>query len=1119
MLKKLFFFLLFLCVVVILAAGGILYNLIVVNPGKEIRAENINSILGKESPVYFNDGKTRLGVFFDEAHRQYIPYNKIPVNFINALVASEDNRFFSHFGFDLIGISRAALANIRSGRIVQGGSTLTQQTAKNLFKRTSRSYEAKLKELLFALRLEYHYPKEKIFEFYANQFYVSGNGHGLGVAARYYFNKKPEELNLLECAYIAGSVKRPNYYNPFLKKTGESVQKAKDRGKLRVNYVLSQMFKLGMISDYQYSLAKLSDIPFNKGQVGYSLDYAMEMVKDAVSSDEVTEALEMHDIDNIATSGVRIITTVNKNLQIQTLYSLRHELSRLDVRLRGYEREEIQQELEELQYGGDSKAEKHAFLFGRVKEVIESGEDSTIIVDLGRRKAVGTIDFKGIERLVEARVKWQKNPWVKAGKDDYKKLLNQILAGDKIWVSVREISDEGTLLLDLEKFPQVNGGALVIRDGRIIAVAGGVENRFFNRAISAKRTMGSSFKPFVFSAALQLGWNATDKLRNTREVFVFQNQAYFPRPDHISPHEEVSMSWAGVHSENVASVWLLANLCSKLTREQFLEVAEKVNLVPYLENGKKEKYSRFKNRIRDRYGIQVNRDILRHAAFSQAVKNVETDLIFIGRDIDFERIKRLHYGMGFEKFRDDIKNTLFGEGAELRSSVKKELRLRLKILENSFLDLETLRSQLDQYRKYIDQFDPDFPTLYPQEGGVDHNGMASRMYYNAFSQKYIFASKRADFQGAFEIDAPGLKRYLESLDPLSADQFWKDIYLADVIAVESFDALRDQVGRELLKLGEKLPYSLDVLEKIPDYRTLVGLRFLVKFARELGINSDLEPVLSFPLGSNVVTLLETLRVYEGIATGDVWLTGNNNNEEGDFLSIIERIESAEGEVVYEPVRTRKQVVSTENSMAVGHILENTVKFGTGRYADRNIKLRDDTGSHEGGGGDLELSIPVLGKTGTANRYTNASFYGFLPMLARNHDSLTMGDGFAVGVYVGFDNNKEMKKGATRIAGSAGALPTWTSIVNAIISEEQYFTHLDPVELSFNGLELKRKDIGQHLLETSDESGGVVSTFRTVNSRNRYQPSILSFGELRENDQFFPLRQFMPYWMVSESKEQ
>ena len=118
-------------------AGG-LYWTVVREPGEEIEIENIRRILGKESHVFYSDGKTRLGVFFDTAHRQYVAYDEIPEVFVNALVASEDDRFFEHIGFDIVGISRALIKNLEAGRVVQGGSTLTQQTAKNLFRRSER---------------------------------------------------------------------------------------------------------------------------------------------------------------------------------------------------------------------------------------------------------------------------------------------------------------------------------------------------------------------------------------------------------------------------------------------------------------------------------------------------------------------------------------------------------------------------------------------------------------------------------------------------------------------------------------------------------------------------------------------------------------------------------------------------------------------------------------------------------------------------------------------------------------------------------------------------------------------------------------------------------------------
>ncbi len=1122
MLKKIFWFLTVVVVVAVLAGGGALYWFVAVNPGEKIRPENIRSILGKESPVFYSDGVTRLGVFFDEAHRRYVSYEKIPVNFINALVASEDNTFFSHFGFDIFGIVRAAIKNIQAGRVVQGGSTLTQQTAKNLFKRENRSIKAKLKELLYALRLEYHYSKEQIFEFYANQFYVYGNGHGLGVAARYYFDKKPEELSLLQCAYIAGSVKRPNYYNPFVAKGEEATKKALERGRGRVDYVLGNMLELGMISEYQHGVASFGDIGFKQGRVGFPLDYVMDMVKDAASSPEVAEALAAHDITNVATSGVRIVTTVDKDLQERTLYSLRHDLSRLDVRLRGYERQDVQEELQKLDYAGDDEPQRGAFRLGVVETLTGDTASPVINVDLGRRFGLGVIDKSGISRLVEARVKWQKNPWTQAAKNDYSAFIDQLRPGDMVWVSIRGKNESGLFELDLEKFPQVNGGALVLKDGLIKAMAGGVENRFFNRAIDARRTMGSSFKPFVFAAAHQLGWNTTDTLSNRRDVFVFHNQPYFPRPDHHSPFDEVSLSWAGVKSENLASVWLLAHLCDRLTREQFIEVASHVGLAPRVVDGEEEPYSRFRSRIRDRNGIVVNDDMLRGAAYALAMRNIETDLIFAGRDLEYQRLQKLHYGLGFADFREAVETELQQNRARLSGSEREELELRLKILSRSYLQLKELRGEFESFRQQHQAWQQalDFSYEGSPSRETDAPGGKGRLYYDTFAKDYRYLQDAAASGGMVPVSMPKLGEILDGLDGGRRQAFWDDVYLDGGISVETFDLMQQQLEREMAALRQKPSYSMEVLEHVGDYRILVGLKYVVALAREMGVDSELEPVLSFPLGSNVVTLLETLRLYEAMATGEVVMSGKYDDENSDLLCIIDRIETSDGEVVYRPERTHRRLLAPETTVAIGHILENVVKFGTGRYADEHIKL-NEAGSEDRLEGlhELGLSVPVLGKTGTANRYTNASFFGFLPALADADGGLSVEDGYAVGVYTGFDDNEPMKKGATRITGSGGALPIWSEIVAGIVEEKRYGARLDAVDLSFYGLNLKRPEAGQKNIGIDPDQGGIVrSPVVMVDPQSRYIPSVLTFGRVNEFGSFVPERQFLPFWNVSSIEE-
>jgi membrane peptidoglycan carboxypeptidase len=292
----------------------------------------------------------------------------------------------------------------------------------------------------------------------------------------------------------------------------------------------------------------------------------------------------------------------------------------------------------------------------------------------------------------------------------------------------------------------------------------------------------------------------------------------------------------------------------------------------------------------------------------------------------------------------------------------------------------------------------------------------------------------------------------------------------------------------------------------------VGIRYLIQLAHELGIQSQLEPVLSFPLGSNVVTLLEFVRMYEGIVTGEVVLSEGQEEESRDLLSIIDRIESEEGEVLYRPKRKRARLVAPETSLVVGHILENIVKFGTGRYADKNVRLTgiDEEASKKFSG--FDLAIPLLGKTGTANNYTNASFFGYLPGVSPNGEGLVTQGGYSVGVYVGFDDNQDMRRSSTRITGSEGALPTWTELVRVLLKEKGYGQKFDPVEISFSGLILLRKPLGQLNLAVQPDLGGVLSSrVSEVDLKNRSVPSIMTFGELDEDGRFVPARQFKPYW--------
>ena len=1119
MLKKLFYATAVLSALTIIVSLCAFFWLVVFSPGEQVKQKNIEKILSMESPVYYSDGQNKIGVYFQEAHRQYIQYDEIPEAFINAIIAAEDNNFFKHFGFDIPGVMRAMLANIKAGKIVQGGSTLTQQTAKNLFKRKDRSLKSKLTELLHALRLEYHYPKEKIMEFYANQFYVSGNGHGLGVAAQYYFDKTVAELNTLECVFIAGSVKRPNYYNPFIKGDEETADLAIKRAKQRSAYVLGQMLKLGMISPGAYEDYMEQEIAFKQGQMFFPLNTLMDFVKKGLSAPEVEEALAANGIDNIATSGVRIYTTVEKELQDQAFYSLRKELSRLSIRLKGYMHEELQQYYGSLVQAGDLDLHDGAFFFGTVT-AIDISANPLITVSLGKPDSIknltGTVDRPGLLPVVDSLVKWEKNRWTEPGEQDLQKFLKGFKVGDKIFVSVRQIDRiNNSILLDLEKYPEIQGGLIGLRDGTIRFMVGGMENRFFNRAVSAKRPMGSAIKPLVYTAAIQLGWDSIDKLDNDRNLFVYQKQAYFPRPDHDSPHKQVSMSWAGVHSENVATVWLLYHLCDQLTPAQFKELISHLDLSPR----DYESHAGYRQRLRDTLGILVDEEQIYRAAFRQAVIDLEADLIFSGRLDEYRYLKKMQYGADFEFFLEEIENL---EGPEYEEETRRqrqidaEKNIRQEILKNNYLHHIKLSQELDFLRASLSGKLQLSRTAAPEM-------FLGRFYHDRLNDIFIYASAPVE-DASWQMLSPA--DIQKELRPLSfarfrknfQDNFWNNILLEGKISLSTLQTLSEAVQAEFAYLSSLPPYSFEVLSLIPDFRVLAGLRYVTALGRAFNIKSELEPVLSFPLGSNVISLLETARIYQAITMGHITLSSSDNSI--DELAIIDRIENAEGETIFEPVRKNIKVVDARTSLALSDILENVVKFGTGRYAHANVRLHSRDPEIERQLKQFNLPVPIMGKTGTANRFRNSAFAGVIPGPHSGQNGFATKNGYTVAAYVGFDNNDPMVRNNTHITGASGALPVWTRMANSILLEKEFGAELDLVDLAFSfdpitgqtGLRLIQPNLEQKSIPVNRGNGlPLRAQYNSTDSANSTDAKVLSFGTILPSGEIKQNRTFQPFW--------
>ena len=1131
-LRYIFLSLVLLILLAGLAGAGFLYYQIAIVPAPEMSEEHISEILARESPVFYSDGVTQFGVLFEDIHRQYLKYEDIPQVFINALVAAEDDRYFKHFGIDISGIARALIANFKAGRIVQGGSTITQQTAKNLFKRESRSIEAKIKELLQAFRLEHRYSKEKILEFYCNQFYVSGNGHGLGVAARYFFDKEPAELNLTEAAFIAGSVKRPNYYNPFLQRNLEDPIETKRRAMERVRYVLQRMLQGKKINQEQFLAARTTELEFKQGKMSFEQSATMDLVKDGVSSPIIVEYLEEKGISNISTSGARIITTIDKDLQHNTVHALRSQLSQLDVVLRGYKRQDVQQEYAELEYGGDSAVVAGSFVFGTFAG---ADEDSGMLRVQLAEEQQGYLPPDGFNTLAGSLAIHRRGPWAKASAADKNALRNQLQPGDKVYVSVRQNPGAGgELLLDLERYPKVDGGAIVLQEGAIRAISGGMSNVHFNRATSARRLMGSAFKPFVYAAALQLGWSPTDMLNNRRNVFVFMDRPYFPNPDHTSPNNEVSLSWAGVTSENLASVWLAYHLTDKLEQPALREIAQQVDMAPRTDGGHQEGYEQYKQRMQNQFGLWISKGMVEQAAYDAAVRALKTDFLFAGRQGEYERLARLPYGYNYNKYAGIVRANRSGNSAA-------EVQRNLGLLSPSFLSIRSRLPQMMAYRQWVHSYrpivDPDMAFDNPElvvalseserdsQQSDDAAGVQGGLYRT--DQGAVIFSLRQNVPANWLALSPrDLQSQFTIMGAAQEHQFWQRVLLEGVLSAESLALVEQQIQAESRRFDLNRVYVFDVLSELRDFRVMLNLQYLIHLARACGVESTIEPVLSLPLGSNVVTLSELARVYETIVTGnryDPADTATMSRSEGesrvnrDGPSLIERIVTPDGREVYNRQTHATRVFNGKVSAEISNILQNVVAHGTGKYAANNVSLRSSNLETAQKLARSKQSLPLLGKTGTANEYRNAAFFGYVPVLAKDDPAvLTLENGYTVGVYTGYDINLPMVQGAARISGSRGALPAWSAIAQALVDYEQIGDKLDIVDAQFNGLPLRYPEVGQVFLPANPQQGGSISTGKAGVRQQTAPtyPAILDVG-VQDRGIFEPDRAFAPFWRTQQ----
>ncbi|MDP4978987.1 MAG: penicillin-binding protein 1A [Desulfobacterales bacterium] len=467
------------------------------------------------STVYADDGR-KIGEFFNE-RRIVVPLTDIPDMLIKAFVAAEDSRFYTHQGIDLLSIARAFIKNIEAGSIVQGGSTITQQVTKSFLLTPEKSYTRKMKEAILAYRIEKALNKGDILYLYLNQIYLGHGAYGVEAAAENYFGKTARDMNLAECAMLAGLPQAPSRYSPF---------KYPDRAKQRQIYVLNRMVEEGYITNIEATEAITTKLDIRPRRNWYieEVPFYTEYVRQYIEKKYGAEALY--------NDGLQIYTAVNIDMQRIARKEVEKGLLDLDKR-QGYRGplqhlapEAIEAFVQDLQkQWAETVPEAGQTVTGVVVQV--SNGDKTVAVRLGGGQ--GIIDIADMD--------WARkpNPEVAYHAKMIKQPGDALQSGDVVLVRLKGRRDDSDLWnLALEQVPKAQGALLCIEaeTGNVKSMVGGRDFREnqFNRALQSRRQPGSAFKPIIYAAAIDKGYTPATVVIDSPIVFKDREQDFKWKP-------------------------------------------------------------------------------------------------------------------------------------------------------------------------------------------------------------------------------------------------------------------------------------------------------------------------------------------------------------------------------------------------------------------------------------------------------------------------------------------------------------------------------------------------------------------------------------------------------------
>lgn len=477
---------------------------------KDIQLQTPLRIYSIDEKLIGEYGKRRIPVAYDD----------MPKLLVEAILATEDRRFFQHSGVDLVGLARASVALIRTGAKTQGGSTITMQVARNFLLNSKKTYGRKINEILLAMHIDHEFSKEKILELYLNKIYFGNRAYGIAAAADVYYGKTLKELTLPEIAMLAGLPQAPSAHNPIA--NPESAKK-------RRNHVLLRMYEEGIIDEATYNKACKSPLTEKYHHIKIEVDapYVAEMVR---------QALYQQFGEAAYTSGYKAYTTIQSELQAQANKALEKGLLDYD------KRHSYHGPAGHIEF---SQTNHFSEWLNTLKKYPVIHQLHPAMVTHMNNAGITALSSDGVSlHITKTNIAWRLQP-------------NALKPGDVIYIT-QAIPHEWSLT----ETPRVEGALVSLnpKNGAILALDGGFDfyTNNFNHATQAMRQTGSSFKPFIYSAALEKGYTLASIINDAPIVIREPGQPLWrPRNDERKFYGPTRLRVGLTKSRNLVVIRLL----------------------------------------------------------------------------------------------------------------------------------------------------------------------------------------------------------------------------------------------------------------------------------------------------------------------------------------------------------------------------------------------------------------------------------------------------------------------------------------------------------------------------------------------------------------------------------